>query len=477
MSVAPNASFPLQSKSSSNRPSIEIVLSRPTYRIGRTVVGTVRLLPNNCNILPRSCFESAQLYVKGSCQIDSRWHNVDEYQKIYGVHPHLSDHGLIELKVKQDATVCFWATNVLSLLHLEERQGGHWKDVKPKPIKLSSKLSFDLEKKTSEAADDEVDMLDGTQMTFTFRADLPMDLPHSTSLTCCRYTYFVVVHAKTVTGESLIVTRPFTVLSPLNGFTNIVSTGRVKLGSCQAMAHSTGLPFHITVDEMYEARGQVTVNRHTSFKAKSKDIQTLRVADPHGRPCCILTVIGSVCMYPGGRLLFQMDFPISGDTWLPCYQVSASLQGEELAVYEDKTQRRARSYVFDTHHEVVEFGCTERLTFSLLLPLDCPYSLQSDMVKVGIICALDLTVGNFNGGYTNLRLELPIKVIHAPTADEMDRDEQELPSLQELLYGSDVPIETDPRNSCTFPTRDIQKDMKILSYLLVDSCGLKDKRK
>lgn len=477
MSVAQNASILPPSQRSLNKPSLEISLSRPTYRIGGTVVGTVRLLPNNCNVLPRSCFESAQLYVKGSCQIDSRWHNVDEYQKIYGVHPHLNDHGLIELKVKQDSSVCFWATNVLSLHHLEERQGGHWNDVKPKPIKLSSNISFDFEKKTREAADDMMDMLDRTQMTFTFRAGLPFDLPHSASLTCCRYTYLVVVHAKTVTGESIIMTHPFTVLSPLNGYANIVSMGRVKLGSCQAMAHSAGLPCHITIDEMYEARGQVTVNRHTSFKAKSRDIQTLRVADPHGRPCCILTVIGSVCMYPGGRILFQMDFPISGDTWLPCYQVSASLQGEELAVYEDKTQRRARSYVFDTYHENVEFGNTERLTFSLLLPLDCPYSLQSDVVKVGITCALDLTVDDINGGYTNLRLDLPIKVIHAPTAEEMEREEQELPTLQELLYGSDVPIETDPRKSCHFPTKDIQKDLKNLSLLLIDSCGLKEKRK
>jgi hypothetical protein len=40
---------------------------------------------------------------------------------------------------------------------------------------------------------------------------------------------------------------------------------------------------------------------------------------------------------------------------------------------------------------------------------------------VEISCGLDLMVDDTNGGFTNLQLELPIKVVHAPTADEIDR--------------------------------------------------------
>jgi hypothetical protein len=470
-------SLPLHSShSSSDGPLVEVSLSRPAYRIGGTVVGTVRLVANNADLHPRLCFESAELYVKGSCKIDSRWHNVDEYRMLYGSHPHFDDHEQTEWKLKQENTVCFWATNVISLLDLEERRGGHWKDVKPKPIKISKSVSSKFEAEKTEPFDDAMDLLDQKQLTFTFRADLPADVPHSTSLTCCRYTYSVIVSVKTSSGKSILVNLPFTVLTPMNGYSNMeTSTGRVKLGSCLAMAHSAGLPFHITIDEIHQPKGQVTVNRHTSLKAKSRDVQTLRVADLHGTPCCVLTAIGSACMNPGGRVMFHLDFPISSDTWLPCHQVSACLQGQEVAMYEDKTQHRARSYIFDTHIETVEFGYTERLSFTLLLPLDCPCSLQTDLVKIEISCGLDLAVDDPKGGLTNLRLELPIKVVHAPAADEMQRDEDEVPTLRELLHdGNDEPLESDPLKSGSFPTRDIQKDLKVLSLLLVDSCGLKE---
>jgi len=452
-------------------PSAEIALSRPAYRLGASVVGTVRLLANNLEVSPRSCFESAYLYVKGICKIDSRWHNADEYQMLYGFHPHVEEYERTEPKLRQDNTVCFWATNVIPLLGLEERRDGNWNDVRPKPIILAHKLRNKLERE-EQAVDDNISGLERRQMAFTFRAELPKDLPHSASLNCCRYSYVVVVKAKTYSGENLVSMLPFKVLSPLNGHDKVESTGRVMLGSCSAMAHSNGLPCHVSIDEMKEPNGQVTVNRHTSLMAKYRDIQTLRVADPLGRPCCVLTDVGGGCMFPGGRLLIQLDFPIAGDSWLPCHQVSACLKGQEIAIYEDKSQRRTRSYVFDTYHETVAFGYTERISFSLLLPLHCPCSVQSDLVKVEISCGLDLTVDDTNGGFTNLQLELPIKVVHAPTADEIDRDHDDGPTLRELFHGSDEPLESNPLKSGSFVTKDIQKDLKTLSLLMADSCGL-----
>jgi hypothetical protein len=43
--------------------------------------------------------------------------------------------------------------------------------------------------------------LEYLHLAFTFRADLPLDIPHSAIATCVRYSFSVVVSAKTASNE------------------------------------------------------------------------------------------------------------------------------------------------------------------------------------------------------------------------------------------------------------------------------------
>ena len=181
-------------------------------------------------------------------------------------------------------------------------------------------------------------------------------------------------------------------------------------------------------------------------------------------------------MNPGGHLLLQFDFPSS---WVPCHQVSACLQGEEIALYEDGSTNKTRTLLLDTAYEMVETGYTERASLSLYLPLDCPCTVLTDLVKMAVQCRIDLACEKVDGGYSNLQFHLPLKVAHSPTADEVngtdfgDEDVNSAP-LDEIVFGAEALslIEKDTTKPSSFVTKDIRKDLKILSLRMVESCGL-----
>jgi hypothetical protein len=182
-------------------------------------------------------------------------------------------------------------------------------------------------------------------------------------------------------------------------------------------------------------------------------------------------------MNPGGHLLLQFDFPSS---WVPCHQVSACLQGEEIALYEDGSTNKTKTLLLDTAYEMVEPGYTERVSLSLFLPLDCPCTVLTDLVKMSVQCRIDLACEKSDGGYTNLQFRLPVKVAHSPTADEAnngndynDEDANTTP-LDEIVLGAEALslIEKDSRKPGSFVTRDIRKDLVVLSLQMVEACGL-----
>lgn len=244
------------------------------------------------------------------------------------------------------------------------------------------------------------------------------------------------------------------------------------------MAHSSGLPCHVTATDLHRPKGATTVNRNANLLATvaSGNVQTLRIADPDGEPCCILTALGSHVMNPGGHLLLQFDFPSS---WVPCHQVSACLQGEEIALYEDGSTNKTKTLLLDTAYEMVEPGYTERVSLSLFLPLDCPCTVLTDLVKMSVQCRIDLACEKSDGGYTNLLFRLPVKVAHSPTADEAngndfnDEDVNATP-LDEIVLGAEALsfIEKNSRKPGSFVTRDIRKDLVVLSLQMVEACGL-----
>jgi hypothetical protein len=93
---------------SSHDTTVEVLLSRPSYRLGGSVVGTIRLTATAAakkDVHPRTWFQSARVYVAGRCRVDGRWHNPVIYKQIYGQHPHLRDH--MDLEESSSETVCF----------------------------------------------------------------------------------------------------------------------------------------------------------------------------------------------------------------------------------------------------------------------------------------------------------------------------------------------------------------------------------
>lgn len=480
---------------------IEVILSRPVYRLGGTVVGTLLLTPPEKSAeTPRSWIKSVHAYVAGRCRIDPRWLNADTYKNIYGIHPNLEgkyegewdevDAKAVESQLGPNSegttTVCFWATNVMDMMDLQERTVGKWKDVNARD--RVAKFLPSIQKQGEETIvavappkrPEDQAALESRHVAFTFRADLPPDLPHSANANCCRYFYSVVVCLRTVNKEVIIVNTPFTVWTSLDKFlpqpTELLgSAARIRLGNISAMAHSTGLPTYLSATELHRPRGQMTVNRHVGLGsvAGRGDIKSLRVSNPKGEPCVLLTIMGSSLLNPGSRMLLQFDFPKG---WVPCCQVSACLEGEEMAIYEDGSLHRTRSYQFDTAHELIQADCTDRVSLTLLLPLDCPCTLHTDLVKISVECRIDITVEQPDGNYMNLRLNLPCFVAHGATA-EVDDEVDTLASLaplDELIFGDEAStlVDDDYRSPSSFRTKDIQKELSALSLRMAEKFNL-----
>lgn len=441
-------------------PFVEVFLSRPAYPVGTALVGTVVIRhrrptlqhhqqPLNHAQKPlRELLQSVVVYSAGFCRIDPRWHNVSDYTKIYGtVHPMLqmlySEKQFEEelLKTNMQAgewsheTVCFWATNGLELLELNERTGGEW--------------------------DFSEDML-----AFTFRVDIPLDLPHSINAATCRYYYSADVLIKTKTKQQVIKT-PFLVWANPDfqykkpSKQNMIISGRVKIATCQGMAHSIGLPCHLTASEIHRPRGQMTVALPQHNRGISSDVQTLKVSNTNGHPVCIMTVVGVSKLTRGSRVHLHWDFPetiSASKDWIPCHQVSACLMGEEFAVYEDGTTKRSQAFVFDTCHEWVDPGVTHRVSKTLLLSMDAPCNLYTDVMEMSVQCRVDIVIKE-NGEYNNLRIDLPCQVVHSfgsQDQDIFDQAENKIMPLTELLG-----VEQDPKES--MPINDIISDLKVLA--------------
>ena len=564
-------------------PSIEVILSRPSYRAGETVVGTIRLLPqtptSDLQYSPTDVFSDAYVYVAGWCRLDPRWHRATNsvYTKAFqspGVHDSLQNRrGTTGGVTIDENCVCFWTTNVLNLMGLKERSIGAWENVKPKPIvgasspieeacrnsekgtddnKPSSNRKESACQRSQNAADDGASRrLERLQRTFTFRAELPSNLPQSIRATSCRYFYAVMVGTRVSFPSArkrwLRHGAPIQVLSlrpdqlPMQNTENVAMTKRYEypIGSCTAFAHSAGLPVHVSAYELHQPTGQILVNRRGSSSLGTlvvsssssrrdpdtanlvaQNLQTLRITDSRGTPCCVLTLMGVSSVTPGGRMVLKFDFPTprrdqkpkktneEDEPWTPCYHISASLEGQEIARFVDGGQKRSKAYQFDTAHEMVDPNFTERVCLSLLMPLHAPTTVSTDILEVRATCSIDITVGShassYNGDnpsnttYSNLRLELPCRIANSISEYEMllsgedveedDDDIQLKLPLDELILGCHRPathgtdqdhgkepplIETgalrstnDFTHPSSFVTKDIWQDLKILSVVL-----------
>jgi len=131
--------------------------------------------------------------------------------------------------------------------------------------------------------------------------------------------------------------------------------------------------------------------------------------------------------------------------------------GEESAVYEDGKTKRTQTHIFDTCHEFVEPGITQRVSKYLLLSVDSPCNLITDVMELTIKCQVDITIQEGKSGkFNNLKIELPCHVLHQleKDSDQAALEDTRIPTLTEMLG-----LKPDK----AFPTEDIIPDLKVLS--------------
>jgi len=462
-----------------------------------------------------------------------------------------------DLLSQSEDTVCFWATNGIEVLDLTERiEGGRWNNDdfqrglhEEDDCDDDDNENYDNKEKEEDNDNDDGNFKDDI-LAFTFRAEIPPDLPHSVHATTCRYFYTANILVKTATQQQ-IIKRTFQVYTKNNNsyysnnptnnnnqqqqqqdddyYRNTTSSARVKFGNCLGMAHSNGLPCHISATEIHRPKDQMMVvqNHCLRRQQRSNDVQTLRVSNAAGQPVCVLTVIGSQSLSPGSRIHLQWDFPSTenyyhhqsqqqteennnkkmNNYWIPCHQVCACLQGEEYALYEDGSKKRTQSFLFDTCHEYVDPGITDRVSTTLWLSSSGdnnnnnstpPCDLKTDVMEVSTWCQVDITVreyennnnsnnivnnnnkggggGGGGGGYNNLSLRIPCRVRHS-NSNLDDQEEQEMiqdnyvQPLNELLNinvegGGEIQrnnANNDIQTTLLFPINDILSDLKTVS--------------
>jgi hypothetical protein len=521
----------------------------------------------------RTVIESLQVSIVGLCRYDPRWFNSTTIEM-----ERKRTASTVNLPigfVLPPHTIPFWtATEPIELLHVTERTFGKWDDVNPmKPIQLpfttppsaaKSNTNDQVEASmTDERTRNHSQMEEKDQLAYTFRISIPkhnensiatttsegntalqqqFNMPHSFAGVSCRYYYVIVVRyvLKSTSNPVIVewVQCPIVILPPLHiDETNGCSESLASFSKIHVMAHCNGLPTRLSAIELNQYEGQYTVNRngpalYHDQQSSSINGQRMAIVDPTTQlPVGALTLLGTPNnLHPGSRLTLSIDFPMPSQSSnhittptnnakasIPCYQVSACLQGEEIVMTNVSSRKRttARRYIWDTAHECIDPDTTECVALDLLVPETIPYCIQTRNVERNVQCIIDITIGTTTTNssssatrkikYRNLHLEIPCHI--RPTIQEWehpnDDNTDDTSSLQAFeqtarkLYNSakqlrdeqQRQIEMDDTTTSTtlpnpendvldrieFDTSDIQADLKILSLQMAKICGLKPK--
>eukprot|EP00977_Amphora_coffeiformis_P007094 scaffold1549_cov156-Amphora_coffeaeformis.AAC.8 len=482
----PPAAMATESNPNNNVKST-LILSRSGYRAGGKLVGTILI-----EHVARVSLQSVDLVVVGYCRLDSRWHKATSY-------PFPPDH----FRSSENETAkrywalpkasnIFWTSEITDLLptptYPEYVSQTPQDLLTPQPLHVPTneeevpkmEVSLDLQRALSKKD------VKQTLMSYSFSVDLPSNLPPTITAISCRYYYTVLHHLrfKQNTAQKALVWKecPFSILTAETDSRNLGPQSEEKDENIisskppiHVVSHGDTLLCTLTSTEIHDSSGlgQLTVNCNgpTMFRPVSlgsaRDCQTMRVSDPSGKPVTVLTVLGATKLSPGGRLSLQFDFPDMdkvGKSWAPCYQASACLQGEEMALQRENRKtvpkrNRARKLLLSTAHELVDPACTERICLTLLVPSDAPCSVSTDILDISFWCAVDMTVGSSNrsssGDHQNLRLEIPCQLGHPKSAFESQVDEDE--KVDDIV---DESVDS-------FYSKDIRRDLRQLSYAVL----------
>lgn len=317
--------------------------------------------------------------------------------------------------------------------------------------------------------------LERNQIVFSFRTELPTDLPPTLSAECVKYFYSAVLVVTTATGEILVATCPFAVLTANSPYLVLqksdkdATAARVHVGELHAVAHSKSLPTLISSTDVSTKLSQLNVIANPpvrsilSRRTAEQRTSTHKIQDSNGGLCGWMTLVGfGGPISPGTRLSVVVDFPNSYSNdyaftrIIGCHRVCCGLVGEEYAVCETggavtgnhpstTVKRKTRSYVFDSAYEIVEFDHTDRVSMGLLLPSHCPITVKTDLVEVAVTLKVEFTVdrvsfttdtiGENNSSSSGkdlselgvISLDLPCEVVHSGIGlneDPEDKDEE-----------------------------------------------------
>ena len=305
--------------------------------------------------------------------------------------------------------------------------------------------------------------LEAIELAFSFCVDLSSDLPPTINCECIKYFYSAVLAVTTVEGELIVAHRQFGVLTPDPLHSSRLTphqTSRVHVGELSSVAHPGALPAHVSSTEASDASpSQLNVVADppscdiVSLRTSLQRTSTHRIEDGSGNFCGSMTLVGlGGALIPGTRLGVHVTFPVYGNAddksviggeIVPCHRVCCGLVGEEYAIFEEandttnnpherKRRVKTRSYVFDSSFEMVDSGATQAISMGLVLPLDCPVTVCTQLVEVTLTLKVEFTVSS-EGGYDVIRLDLPVKVVHDSGEGSDEPEEERIQTDLKLL--------------------------------------------
>jgi len=196
---------------------------------------------------------------------------------------------------------------------------------------------------------------------------------------------------------------------------------KISIGYIHALSHAR--PYLAPLSATYKAE-PISISVKRSQYCWDMSNQKSIPIEENGNKCGTLTIIGGGLMAPGENISLQYSAADKSDGTkvLPCYQVSACLQGEEYAIGVKGAKKRSKVYVFDTDFEKVYPGATQSVSLSLNLPVCCPITISTDFVEINITCRIDFTVRTPDSkSFRFLTVEFPCRVVpSAPEEEEME---------------------------------------------------------
>lgn len=356
--------------------------------------------------------------------------------------------------------------------------------------------------------EDKKQLLD-SQIAITFRSNLPEDAPATLSAECVKYFYSAVLVVTTEDEEVIIFNCPFTVLTRNTSNSiarpqpNNTSHTRVHIGELYAIAHSSSLPLKISPiealgDKQLHVISDPPACNFVSRMTAERRTSTHRIQNEKGALCAWLTLVGiGGVLTPGMRFGLIVRFPsvdedVGHAGTVACHRVCCALIGEEYALCEgvvvssasslgSSNKRKTRSYVFDSSYEMVDCEYTNSISMELLLPLDCPITVKTDLVEVAVSLKLEFTVDRAGTeqskdennadneiGFGFICLELPVEVVHDDEMAKEEEEEDEM-ALQNQIFAVSRFWIGDSKKECfdRFDQCGISEDLKTLSLRLM----------